>query len=46
MMALGARIENNAITPVHTPRFDIDEGVLMFGARLLARVLLQWPTAR
>jgi metal-dependent amidase/aminoacylase/carboxypeptidase family protein len=46
MMALGARIENNPITPVHTSRFDIDEGVLMFGARLLARVLLQWPTAR
>jgi amidohydrolase len=45
MMTLGTRIENSPITPVHTPRFDIDEGVLMFGARLLARVLLQWASA-
>jgi amidohydrolase len=45
MMPLGARIQNNAITPLHTSRFDIDEAVLLFGARLLARVLLQWPSA-
>ena len=45
MMPLGARIQNNAIAPLHTPHFDIDEAVLLFGARLLARVLLQWPSA-
>ena len=44
MMALGARIENKAITPLHTPRFDIDESVLLFGARLLAQILLQWAS--
>jgi amidohydrolase len=45
MMALGSRIQDKAITPLHTPRFDIDEAVLLFGARLLARVLLLWPSA-
>ncbi|MBV9489431.1 MAG: amidohydrolase [Verrucomicrobia bacterium] len=46
MISLGVNTPGRSITPIHTPTFDIDERALLIGARLLARVLLRWPTAR
>ena len=43
MAALGVRNRGRKITPLHTATFDVDERALLVGARLLARVLLQWP---
>jgi amidohydrolase len=44
MISLGVRQPGAAVTPLHTSGFDIDEGALLIGARLLARILLDWPT--
>ena len=44
MMRLGVRKKRKKITPLHTPTFDIDEDALVIGARLLARVLHEWPS--
>jgi amidohydrolase len=44
MVSLGVKRPEIDATPLHTSRFDIDEGALLIGARLLARVLLSWPT--
>jgi amidohydrolase len=44
MMRLGVRRKRRKITPLHTPTFDIDEDALVIGARLLARILHQWPS--
>jgi IAA-amino acid hydrolase len=46
MVALGARSSDRKVTPLHTSTFDIDERALLIGARLLARVLLEWPKDR
>ncbi len=43
MMRLGVRRKRRKTTPLHTPTFDIDEDALVIGARLLARVLHEWP---
>jgi amidohydrolase len=45
MMRLGVRKRRKKITPLHTPTFDIDEDALVIGARLLARVLHEWPSS-
>ncbi len=44
MMRLGVRKKRKKITPLHTPTFDIDEDALVIGARLLARVIHEWPS--
>ncbi len=44
MMRLGVRKKRQKITPLHTPTFDIDEDALVIGARLLARVMHEWPS--
>jgi amidohydrolase len=46
MVALGAKSSDREVTPLHTSTFDIDERALLIGARLLARVLLEWPKDR
>jgi amidohydrolase len=43
MVALGVKSSGRNVTPLHTSTFDIDERALLIGARLLARVLLEWP---
>ena len=43
MVSLGVKRPGTKSTEVHTSRFDIDEGALLIGARLLARTLLHWP---
>jgi amidohydrolase len=43
MVALGVKTSGRKVTPLHTSTFDIDERALLIGARLLARVLLEWP---
>ena len=43
MIGLGAKRAHQAITPLHTATFDIDEAALHLGARLFAAVLLEWP---
>lgn len=43
MVSLGVKPSGRKITPLHTSTFDIDERALLLGARLLARVLLEWP---
>ena len=45
MIRLGVRRRGKKITLLHTSTFDIDENALLIGARLLARVLLNWPRA-
>jgi amidohydrolase len=45
MINLGANSPGRPVTPLHTPNFDMDERALLLGARLLARVLLRWPSA-
>ncbi|TWU25571.1 M20 metallopeptidase family protein [Bythopirellula polymerisocia] len=37
MFRLGSAADLAAITPLHTPKFDIDEGALEIGVRVLAR---------
>lgn len=44
MLSLGVKRPDAEVTPLHTSRFDIDERALLIGARLLARILLRWPT--
>ena len=44
MIALGVKPRSGRVTPLHTAKFDIDEGALLTGARLLTRFLLEWPT--
>jgi amidohydrolase len=44
MISLGVRSPGTEIIPLHTSRFDIDEQALLTGARLLARILIRWPT--
>jgi len=41
MMRLGVKREGHGITPLHTPTFDIDEGALILGSKLLLRALLK-----
>jgi amidohydrolase len=36
MFRLGVASNLEEITPLHTPRFDIDEGALALGVRVLA----------
>jgi amidohydrolase len=43
MVTLGAKSSGRKVTPLHTSTFDIDERALLIGARLLTRVLLEWP---
>ena len=40
MFRLGVARDLNAITPLHTPTFDIDEAALAIGAKLLARTVV------
>jgi amidohydrolase len=42
MMSLGAGRRGQTTTPLHTPRFDIDERALLLGARLFVRTLFCW----
>jgi amidohydrolase len=37
MFRLGVAANGAAVTPLHTPRFDVDERALALGARILAR---------
>ena len=43
MISLGVRPPGGKVTPLHTNTFRIDEKALLLGARLLTRVVLQWP---
>jgi amidohydrolase len=43
MVSLGVRRSGTEVTALHTAGFDIDERALLIGAKLFARVLLQWP---
>jgi amidohydrolase len=43
MISLGVRPPGGKVTPLHTNTFRIDERALLLGARLLTRVVLQWP---
>jgi len=43
MVTLGVKSSGQKVTPLHTSTFDIDERALLIGARLLTRVLLEWP---
>jgi amidohydrolase len=43
MVSLGVKRPGTEVTALHTSGFDIDEGALLIGARLLARILLRWP---
>jgi IAA-amino acid hydrolase len=36
MFRLGVAREGVPVTPLHTPRFDVDESALAIGARILA----------
>lgn len=47
MFRLGCANDLSAVTPLHTPRFDIDEAALKIGTRVLARsvVMACKPTA-
>lgn len=40
MFRLGSAIDLAAITPLHTPKFDIDEASLEIGVRVLARSII------
>jgi len=42
MIRLGVKKRGKKVTPLHTPTFDIEENALLIGARLLARIVLQW----
>jgi amidohydrolase len=42
MMNLGVGRKGQAMTPLHSSRFDIDERALVLGARLLVRTLFCW----
>jgi amidohydrolase len=44
MMTLGVKSARKKITPLHTSTFNLDEGALLIGVRLFAKILLQWPT--
>jgi amidohydrolase len=47
MFRLGVASNGAAVTPLHTPRFDVDERALAIGARILARTAVAacQPTA-
>lgn len=40
MFRLGVASDRGAITPLHTPRFDIDESAMLIGARILANAIV------
>jgi amidohydrolase len=40
MFRLGVAKDLNAVTPLHTPTFDIDENALAIGAKVLARTVV------
>lgn len=40
MFRLGVAADLAAVTPLHTPRFDVDERALVLGARILARAVV------
>jgi amidohydrolase len=40
MFRLGVARDATSPTPLHTPKFDIDESALQFGARILARAVV------
>jgi amidohydrolase len=40
MFRLGVARDLNAITPLHTPTFDIEESALALGAKILARTVV------
>jgi amidohydrolase len=40
MFRLGVASDSDVIRPLHTPTFDIDEGALSIGAKLLARTVV------
>jgi amidohydrolase len=40
MFRLGVAADLAAVTPLHTPQFDVDESALAMGARILARVVV------
>ena len=42
MFRLGSAAAGAALTPLHTPRFDIDESALTLGAKILARAVVTW----
>ena len=46
MVTLGVKSSGRKVTPLHTSTFDIDERALLIGARLLTRVLLEWPSEK
>ena len=41
MFRLGCAADLSSITPLHTPKFDIDEGALETGIRILARSVIE-----
>ena len=41
MMRLGTGYQDQPVTPLHTPTFDIDERALLYGSRLLLRTLMK-----
>ncbi len=41
MMRLGVKFMDRAVTPLHTPTFDIDESSLLLGSRILVGSLLK-----
>ena len=43
MIRIGVKSPRIKATPLHTSRFDVEESALLVGARLLARVLFDWP---
>jgi amidohydrolase len=40
MFRLGVARDLAAITPLHTPTFDLDENALQLGAKILARAVV------
>ncbi len=42
MFRLGAAGDNGAWPGLHTPTFDVDEGCLAVGAKILARTVVEW----
>ena len=40
MFRLGVASDLSTVTPLHTPRFDIDEAALQLGVRILARAVI------
>jgi metal-dependent amidase/aminoacylase/carboxypeptidase family protein len=42
MFRLGAAGEDGYWSGLHTPTFDVDERCLAIGAKILARIVVEW----